>query len=61
MVKKEEKNYLLTRDQINEEAKRILEGILANEFPQMRLKNNGVHRDISEEEFEISSQLIYNR
>ncbi|MCI9561269.1 MAG: hypothetical protein HFK03_02145 [Clostridia bacterium] len=61
MEKNETKGYLLTREQIDEEARRILASIKANEFPQMRLKNNGVHRDISEEEFEISSQLIYNR
>ena len=60
-MKKETTNYLLTPEQIDEDVQSILEIIESNEFPQMRLKNNGVRREISEDEFEASSQMIYNR
>lgn len=60
-MNKDTTNYVLTKGQIDEEVQDILGIIKANEFPQMRLKNNGVHRDISEEEFVLSSQMIYDR
>ena len=60
-MEEEINNYLLTPEQIDEEVQSILNIIETNEFPQMRLKNNGVRRDITEDEFETSSLMIYNR
>ncbi len=51
----------LTSQEVNELVSVLLCEIKANSFPQMRLQNNGEHRQLTEKELELSSELVFNR
>lgn len=61
MAKKINTEKLLTEDEIEEAIRKMMGTITSNGFPQMRLKNNGVHKDLTANELKLASTLVYNR
>lgn len=57
-IKMDSPNY---SEELDRRANEILKNITNGSFPQMRLKNNGVHREITKEDVKRSGELIYKR
>ncbi len=47
--------------ELDKRAAEILKNITDGSFPQMRLKNNGVHRELTKDDVKRSGELIYKR